>query len=342
LLKFKALFIKKEYILIKETFSVPDFLIELNLALKEMHITNLVKIAHDDIDFYLDNQHKLNDLDDAIRDFGFLIKNSFERFYEEISVLLEHKTNELFYVIEIILRRVHPVGQYPVQFIITCLPLGKTNKKTEQKIKGFVEELETKLERYVNPGEIKTSFIKKLGEEYSESEAGEEKEIDAQSVMVQEKKCIFFPLYGVMPGETTVNELAKLGTRAKDYDSDKKLYKYYTVQGMRFWFTGELTTHMYLTYTDPLPLQWRNCGFDWNLSYTKWKILLQKLGFTIADIKPPTVEWYSGKRTLSAEFMASKMMTNTISISFELDFNYSQRSSVDVNGTLYSISVRAQ
>jgi hypothetical protein len=340
--KFKGLFIKKETKIIKETFSVPDFLLKLDLAMKSLGITNLVRIMHDDVDFYLDKEHKPGDLDEAIEEFGILIRSSFERFFEEISVLLEYQEEGIFYLIDLILTRVHPIGQYPVQIIFTGLPQKQGIVNVEQKFRTFVDKVEQSLHKFMELSEIAISFIKKDGN--SGSLQNSEESITSSSVAKRkgEQKCIFFPLYGVMLGETKVSELAKLGNRAKDYDSDKKLYKYYTVKDMRFWFTGDIADYMYITYTDPIPQQWRSCGFDWNLSYSKWLTLLEKLGFFISVAKNPVKEWYNGKRSLSAEILATKRINPYTSIIFELDFSYSQITSLDAQGTLYSIRVRAE
>ncbi len=340
-IKFKALFIKKETKIIQETFSVPDFLTKLNLAMKSLGVSNLVRITHDEVDFYLDKEHKPNDLDEVIQELGYLIRSSFERFFEEISVLLEFEQDEIYYLIDLILARVHPVGQYPVQIIFSGLPRKVGIENVEEKFKLFVNTFEMNLHKYIDVSDITTSFTKK-GDLATAAKIEKESEAKSSGEPKRAKqKCNFFPLYGVMLGETTVDQLSKLGTRALDYDSDKQLYKYYNVKDMRFWFSGNFADHMYITYTDPIPRQWLNCGFDWSLSYNNWIVLFEKLGFFISVVIAPKVEWYNGKRSLSAEFLATKKLNAKITICFEMDFSYSQRKSLDSEGTLYSIRVRS-
>jgi len=339
--KFKELFIKKQSKIIEETFSVPNFLSKLNVALKSVGISNLVRITHDDVDFYLDQENKTNDLDVAIEEFGSLIRNSFDRFFEELSVMFEISEDEVDYLIELILLKVHPIGEYPIQINFAGLPEKHGVANVEQKFKLFVDKVEQSLHKYMDISDITISFVKKVG---SLASAQAEKEIVTSSASAPakgQKKCLFFPLHGVMLGETTTAELEKIGVKAKDFDSEKKLYKYYTVKDMRFWYTHQIADHIYITYTDPIPKQWRDCGLDWSLTYNEWIKLFEKLGFFISIVLAPKKEWYNGSRTLSAEFNASKKINATISISFELDFNYSKKTSVDSKGTLYSIRVRA-
>jgi len=339
--KFKALFITQQSKVIKESFSVPDFLMKLNLAFKSVGISNLARITHDDVDFYLDKEHKPNDLDEAIQEFGNLIHNSFERFFEEITSVFETKEAEIDYLIELILLRVHPVGEYPVQINFSGLPEKHGVANIEQKFRLFVDRVEQSLHKYMELSDITVSFTKK---DRFTSPTQDQEELISTSQASPKKgnlKCNFFPLYGVMLGETTVSELEKMGTKAKDFDSEKKLYKYYTIKDMRFWYSGEIADHMYITYTDPIPKQWSNCGLDWSLSYNEWKDLFEKLGFFISIVKQPVKDWYNGKRSLSAEFIATKKINATITISFELDFSYSQKTSVDSKGTIYSLRVRA-
>jgi|GEM_PF-7131893 hypothetical protein len=339
--KFKGLFIKKETKIIKESFSVPDFLIKLNLAMKSLGINNLVRISHDGVDFYLDKEHKSNDLDEAIQEFGFLIRNSFERFFEEISVIFEYSEEEIDYMLELSLQRIHPVGEYPIRISFSGLPQKHNVPNVQQRFRLFVDKVEQSLHKYMEVSDITISFTKKDESTLINQNEVESKPNSSKNSKKLKDKCIFFPLYGIILGETKVSILAKMGNRAKDYDSDKKLYKYYTVNDVRFWFTNDIADHMYITYTDPIPQQWRNCGFDWSLSYSKWLALLEKLGFFISVAKNPVTEWYNGKKSLSAEIMATKRINPYTSIIFEFDFSYSQISSVDADGTLYSIRVKA-
>ncbi len=339
--RFKELFLKNHSKIIEETFSAPDILLKLNAAFNDVGITNLVRITHDDTDFYLDKEQITNDLNEVIQEFSIVLRNAYERFFEEISVIMEIKEDQIEYLIELVLLRVHPVGEYPVKINFSGIPQKHRVSNVEEKFKLFVAKAEQSVHKYLELNDITVSITKK--EDFSSFQQRIEiiDTLHSPAKVLGKPKCSFFPLYGVTLGETTIAELEQIGVKAKDFDSDKKLYKYYTVKDMRFWYSNQITDHIYMTYTDPLPKQWQNCGFDWSLSYNEWITLFEKLDFFISIIKQPAKEWYNGTRTLSAEFIATKKISVKISISFELDFNYSKKTSVDSKSTLYSLRVRA-
>ena len=329
--------------MIEESFSAPEMLRRLNAAFKSSGINNLVRITHDDTDFFLDTENETNDLDEVIHKFEDILKNSFERFYEEIAVVMESRQSQIDFVIELLLLRVHQVGEYPIQIIFTGLPKSTGVVDLENKFKLLVNKVEQNIHKFMNVSDVTISFTKKTKHNIIETEPGTEGfEEDVQTKPGNQKKeCSFFPLYGIMLGETSIKQLAKKGAKAKGKDSDNKPYKYYVVNDMNFWHDKHRATHMYLTHTSPIPQKWRNCGLDWSLSYNKWLKLFKHLGFFVSNLKLPKKEWYRGKRTLVAEFHASKKISNKTQLVFELHFNYSQKTSVNSKGTIYSLRVLA-
>ena len=338
--RFKELFWRGRERVDEETFSTSDVLKKLSAAFRSSGITNLVRLSHDDVEFYLDKDIEPHDLDTAIENFGEVLHNSFDRFYEEISVVMETRNSKIDFMIELIMLRVHPIGEFPIQINFSGLPESSLVTGVEKKFNLFVNRVEQNIQKYIDLSEVTISFTKKDVEPVFEriekdGESGDKKKGKSS------EKCLFFPLYGVMLGETDVKELAGLGTPAKDKDENGNRYKYYTVNDVRFWHNNEKANHMYLTYTDPLPMQWGKCGFDWDLSYNEWYRLFEKLKFQMSIVKRPKKEWYSGKMTLAAHFNASKRISKRITISFEVYFNYSQKTSVNAKGTIYSLRVRA-
>ena len=153
--------------------------------------------------------------------------------------------------------------------------------------------------------------------------------------------CTLFPLYGVMLGKTSEAELAAMGTRATNINKNtNEPYTYYKVNGMKFWYNNSVADHMYITDTDPFPAQWASCGFDWNLSYTEWKSLLENKGFSVSVSKYPESKLYENKQTLSAELIAVKNINSDISVSFTLQFDYGDSNTVDGKKTLYSMWIK--
>ncbi len=354
---FKELFWKGRERVEEETFSTPDILQKLSAAFKSSGITNLVRISHDDVDFYLDKDNEPHDLDKAIEDFGEVLHNAFERFFEEVNIVMETRNSQMDFVIELTMFRVHPIGEYPIRINFSGLPENALVTNIEKKFNLFVNRVEQNIQKYMDVKDVTISFTKKSGPTHFEVKPKRKKEEvtkkkELKTIKEKEEpveinvsktdgKCIFFPLYGVILGETTVKELEKKGTRAKDRDDKGKKYKYYTVNDMRFWYNDDCANHIYMTYTDPIPQQWRACGLDWGLSYNEWHELFEKLGFFVSVVKRPKKEWYQGKMTLVAQFNASKKITNDVTLSFEIYFNYSQKTSVKANGTVYSLRIRA-
>ena len=334
---FKELFGKNRSRVIEESFSAPDMLIKLNTALKSSGINNLVRITHDDTDFFLDTENEPNDMDEVIYKFKDILKNAFERFYEEIAVVMESRQSQIDFVIELLLLRVHQVGEYPIQINFTGLPKSTGVVDCENKFKLLVNKVEQNIHKFINVSDITISFTKKIDQNTNETKLEEDIQINPK---LQSKECSFFPLYGVILGKTSVKDLAKLGTKAKGRDTDNQPYKYYVVNDMNFWYDTNIATHIYLTYTSPIPQKWRNCGLDWSLSYNEWLKLFKRLGFFVSNVELPKKEWYRGKRTLVAEFHASKKISNKTQLVFELHFNYSQKTSVNSKGTIYSLRVR--
>ena len=288
---FKELFGKKRSRVIEESFSAPDMLSKLSAAFKDSGINNLVRLTHDETDFFLDTENKPNDLDATILKFKNVLQDSFERFYEEISVVMESEQFGIDFVIELLLLRVHPVGEYPIQIKFLGLPQSTENIDIEIDFKLFVNKVEQNITKFLSVSDLTVSYTKKS--------SGQNMEIGADTAVTEQdeveeqtKECRFFPLYGVTLGKTTVKKLAALGVRSKGLDSDNKPYKFYRVRDMNFWFEEQTATHMYLTYTSSLPKIWRNCGFDWVLSYNEWVTLFKRLGFSISDIKLPEIGRY--------------------------------------------------
>ena len=151
-----------------------------------------------------------------------------------------------------------------------------------------------------------------------------------------------FPLYGVSLGQTTIEELAKLGVRARIINPETgEPFEYYVVHGMNFWYyDNNVAKGIYITRSDPIPNKWQALGFDWDNSYNEWVNLLNKLGYIVQIIKSPKAVGYDGHDSFSAEIEASKRAK--IPIRINLDFGYSEGTTADSKGTLYSISIKGE
>lgn len=149
----------------------------------------------------------------------------------------------------------------------------------------------------------------------------------------------FFPVYGVLLGKTTVSDVKALGYIAKSDGDDYKAY----IQTLTFWdFDGNgVFKDIYMVKNNAMPDKWRELGLDWKLSYDEWLALFQRMDFSIEHTEAPETTEYSGRNTLSAEFIA---MAPDQTFTMELDFNYGNEHgegySTRSKRSLYSISVK--
>jgi hypothetical protein len=330
----KGLFIKKEVTIIEQDFSAHDILRRLNSAFQSSGITNLIRVSHDDNEFYLDDKNDQNDLDKIINEFSNVLYNAFERFYEKIAVIMEIKHDGIDFMVELDLMRIHPVKEFPVQISITGIPESSSIQQLDKKFKLFVDKLETNICKYVEVADINQSFLKEHLNPKPDLEMEEKSPLSSSSGEL-------FPLYGITLGESSISDLAKRGVKATDFDSENKPYQYYIVNDVKFWHNGKKADQMYITNSSPLPKKWKNLGFNWDLSFNEWYYLFQRLGFYISMVKPPKKEWYNGQQTLVGEFQASKKIKKNLHLSIEVYFNYSKKSSVESKGTIYSLRLKA-
>ena len=152
---------------------------------------------------------------------------------------------------------------------------------------------------------------------------------------------LFFPVFGVLPGKTTVSDVKAWG-----YYVDNSYSESYNtrINSIAFWdHDGDrVFKDIYMTKGDSgMPAKWEKSGLNWRLSYDEWVALFQKLGFTINHVKSPITVEYSGRKTLQAQFVAT---APDQTFSMELGFNYGNDNgegySTKSKGSLYSISVK--
>lgn len=151
----------------------------------------------------------------------------------------------------------------------------------------------------------------------------------------------FFPIYGMTLGRSTHDDARRAGYIIKESGTSR----YCDVNTLAFWDHNEdgVFESIYTTDSDMMPDAWQsNFGFSWLLSYNQWKELFEKYGFTINVTEYPTTKEFSGRNTLSAEFVAT---SSDGTISFELDFDYGNDNgegySVNARNSLYSIRVKS-
>ena len=161
----------------------------------------------------------------------------------------------------------------------------------------------------------------------------------------------FFPVAGITLGETTVEAAEEQDYLYDEFDyfSGHEHCDYYDedgttlimYKGIQFRKEDEdsCITHIYMTRYDPMFEEWKDLGFDWEMSYNEWKKLFMELGYDIQVIKRPHKEYWEeqGYWYLDATFIAD---APDYSIRFRLQFDYGRSGySQSSKKTLYSIRV---
>ena len=98
-LSFGALTEKQEH----ETFTAVSILQQINMGLRSINVKNVIRLAVDDYDFYLDEKGLDDDLEQAMFEFKAKVDPLESELFETIYLVLEHIDDHLKYLIEILI-----------------------------------------------------------------------------------------------------------------------------------------------------------------------------------------------------------------------------------------------
>jgi hypothetical protein len=155
---------------------------------------------------------------------------------------------------------------------------------------------------------------------------------------------LLFPCDGVTLGKTTVEELAKLGTRTVRINSrTNQPYNYYIVKGQNVWYSevSGLAIFYSITHTGVLPEKWILLGMSFENSYNQWIDFAKANNLDILVVKKPQKEIYQDHDTFTAK-LELLYTADGFTYAIELDFKYSKGTTTVDNNTLYNISVRVR
>ena len=106
-----------------EAFVAVSLLQQINVALRSVDVTNIVRLACDGEDFYLDRQGRPDDLQSALaaleRDHRASTPG---KSFDNLALVLEHEHAGIRYLIEIEIARTHPPGEHPIALDINGVP----------------------------------------------------------------------------------------------------------------------------------------------------------------------------------------------------------------------------
>ena len=120
----------------RETFTAISILQQLNKAFIQQGITNVIRLSHDDIDFYLDEQGLEDDLKDAFDAYELKIDESMSTYFKQLVLVLEHEDDLFKFLLETKISKNHKIGDYPIEIKLTGLlkGLGKSNETVNSKV----------------------------------------------------------------------------------------------------------------------------------------------------------------------------------------------------------------
>ena len=84
-----------------ETFTAVSIIQQLNVGLRSIDVKNVIRLAVDDYDFYLDEKGQEDDLEQAMFEFKTKVDPIESEYYNTIYLVLEHVGDTIKYLIEI-------------------------------------------------------------------------------------------------------------------------------------------------------------------------------------------------------------------------------------------------
>ena len=132
-----------------ETFTAVSILQQFNNILRTMGVTNLVRLAKDNVNFYMDTEGKKDDLKEALDDFRLEVDDMESELFKKLILVAEHEDAYFKYLIEVDICRDHAVGEYPINLIINAVhkdfACGNITSKTQiqNKLKDVFKSQDT-------------------------------------------------------------------------------------------------------------------------------------------------------------------------------------------------------
>jgi len=123
-----------------ETFTAVSVLQQLNQAVRKLGINNIVRLARDAEDLYLDTKGRTDDLREAMEAFASRHSDSPAEF-ELLQLVLEHEDEKLKYLIDVRVRRQHEPGVHPIAIHLN----GAVKNLRVDPVTGTAAEIKGKL-----------------------------------------------------------------------------------------------------------------------------------------------------------------------------------------------------
>ena len=138
----------------QETFTAVSILQQIYSVFNSVGINNLVRLSHDDIDFYIDAEGKKDDLKATLDLYDLQTNDAMSETFKQLSMVLEHEENGFKYLINITINRTHKLGVYPIDIFIDGL-LDEFAVHSDAEAKT----LKVKMEKIFKDQETYNSFL---------------------------------------------------------------------------------------------------------------------------------------------------------------------------------------
>lgn len=139
----------------QETFSAVTILDQVHKGLEELNIKNTIRLAVDNVNYFIDHDSEDDDLHKAIHTVREFVDPEGSKYFDNIFLVQEHQDDNFKYIIEIRIKRTHKVNEYPIKIHINAL-------FNEFIIKDLnYTELDSKLQSTFVSQEIYDKFVEK-------------------------------------------------------------------------------------------------------------------------------------------------------------------------------------
>lgn len=126
-----------------ETFSALAILQQFQRVMESMGVNNVVRLAKDDFDFYIDTEGKKDDLEEAMMEFSLRVDSIESEVFETLYMILEHEDSDMKYLIEVEIHRRHKMGVPPIVIQVNAVIGELTRRKNEsdQQLKNRMQRI---------------------------------------------------------------------------------------------------------------------------------------------------------------------------------------------------------
>lgn len=104
-----------------ETFEAISIVKQLYSALSATGIKHLMRLEHDDLEMFIKQKDNADNFKSAIDVYSIEIHESMSSFFDSVAMVLEHEDANFKYLIDVLVKRQHKVGEHPITITVCAL-----------------------------------------------------------------------------------------------------------------------------------------------------------------------------------------------------------------------------